>query len=72
MNIGDKIYVEVTIDSKIENSQGMYYVGHIDQYEQNGSSILCKEIIINEAHNIYLTQERFGIITGIREIKECR
>ncbi len=37
MKPGDKIYIEVTIDEKVENHQGIYYSGHVEQFSVTGA-----------------------------------
>lgn len=32
MKPGDKVFVEVVIDQKVETHLGVYYIVHIDQY----------------------------------------
>lgn len=36
MKIGNKVYVEVVIDKKIEEHSGIYYIAHVDQFKMLG------------------------------------
>ena len=55
MKIGDKVFVKIIIDKKIETYDGVFWEAHIDQYKKSGNM---------------LSSVHFNIIENLNEIKE--